>query len=65
MNTYFLEVEDNGIGIKETNISKLKSLGLLGMKERSQVFGGDLVITGTEGKGTKVVLTFPKKTNKS
>jgi len=61
LNSYILEVEDNGSGIKETDISKLKSLGLLGMKERSQVFGGNLEITGIEGKGTKVVLTFPKK----
>jgi PAS domain S-box-containing protein len=60
-NRYFIEVEDNGCGIRETDISKLKSLGLLGMKERSQVFGGDLEITGVEGKGTKVVLSFPKE----
>lgn len=63
--TYILEVEDNGCGIKETDITKLKSLGLLGMKERSQVFGGNLEITGIDGKGTKVVLTFPRKTTKS
>jgi signal transduction histidine kinase len=63
--TYILEVEDNGCGIKETDITKLKSLGLLGMKERSQVFGGNLEITGIEGKGTKVLLTFPRKTTKS
>lgn len=60
-NNYIIEVEDNGCGIKETDISRLKSLGLLGMKERSQVFGGELEITGIEGKGTKVSLTFPKK----
>lgn len=62
--SYILEVEDNGCGIRETDITKLKSLGLLGMKERSQVFSGELEITGIEGKGTKVVLNFPKKTNK-
>jgi len=59
---YRIEVEDDGCGIKVTDISKLNSLGLLGMKERSHVFGGNLEITGVEGKGTKVVLTFPKKT---
>ncbi len=61
MDNYILEVEDNGCGIKVTDISKLKSLGLLGMKERSNVFGGNLEINGTEGKGTKVILTFPRK----
>lgn len=61
MNNYIIEVEDNGCGIKVTDISKLNSLGLLGMKERSHVFGGNLEISGIEGKGTKVVLTFPKK----
>ena len=64
MNSYILEVEDNGCGIKMTDISKLKTLGLLGMKERSQLFGGEVEITGIEGKGTKVVLTFPKKAKK-
>jgi PAS domain S-box-containing protein len=61
MNNYIVEVEDDGCGIKVTDISKLNSLGLLGMKERSHVFGGNLEISGIEGKGTKVVLTFLKK----
>jgi signal transduction histidine kinase len=61
MDIYRIEVEDDGCGIKVTDISKLNSLGLLGMKERSHVFGGNLDITGVEGKGTKVILTFPKK----
>ena len=65
MNTYILEVEDNGCGIKAVDISNPKSLGLLCMKERSNIFGGKLEITGVEGKGTKIVLTFPREINKN
>jgi signal transduction histidine kinase len=59
MNTFILEVEDNGRGIRISDISETESLGLLGMKERSRIIGGDLKITGVEGKGTRIVLTFP------
>ena len=59
-NSYVLEVEDNGRGIKITDISETESLGLLGMKERSKIIGGNLEIKSGEGKGTKIVLTFPR-----
>ena len=49
-----LRIEDNGKGIKESEISHPKSLGLLGMKERALVFGGEVEITGQPGKGTTV-----------
>ena len=51
-----LEVEDNGKGIeKEKTVSK-ESLGILGMRERSQIFGGRFTVTGTPGRGTKVTV---------
>jgi len=51
-----LEVEDNGKGIEEKNIRSSKSLGLLGMRERAQMFGGRFTVTGTPGIGTKVTV---------
>jgi signal transduction histidine kinase len=51
-----LEVEDNGKGIEEEKLLSTKSLGLLGMRERAQMFGGRLTVTGTPGKGTKITV---------
>ncbi len=49
-----LEVEDNGKGIEKKKVLSSKSLGLLGMRERVQMFGGCITVTGTPGMGTKV-----------
>jgi PAS domain S-box-containing protein len=54
-----LEVRDNGRGITEDEISSSKSLGLLGMRERALVFGGEVVISGRPGRGTTVTLKMP------
>ena len=54
-----LEIEDNGKGIKKEKILSSKSLGLLGMRERAQMFGGRTTVTGTPGKGTKVMVKIP------
>ncbi|MDP3096494.1 MAG: PAS domain S-box protein [Syntrophales bacterium] len=54
-----LEVEDNGKGIeKEKTLSK-ESLGLLGMRERAQMFGGRITVAGTPGIGTTVTVEIP------
>src|SRR5688572_590205 len=52
-------VEDNGRGIKEEQHRGSKSLGLLGLRERVQPFGGSLEIKGVEGKGTRVMVEIP------
>jgi signal transduction histidine kinase len=54
-----LEIRDNGRGITEEEILNKESLGLLGMKERAMVFGGELSILGEPGGGTTVVLKIP------
>lgn len=56
-----LEVKDNGIGIKESNISDIESLGLTGMRERAFLLGGELMIKVKKGKGTVVTLSIPLK----
>jgi PAS domain S-box-containing protein len=52
-----LVVADDGKGFRESDLSD--SLGLLGMKERAQVCGGDLEIVSTPGNGTTVTLRVP------
>ena len=54
-----LEVEDNGKGIEKEKIMSNESLGFLGMRERAQMFGGRITVTGTPGIGTKVTVDIP------
>lgn len=57
---YFeLEVRDDGIGITESQRINSRSLGLLGMKERALLVGGEVTISGEEGVGTTVVVRVP------
>ncbi len=57
---YFeLEVKDDGQGITESQRTNTRSLGLLGMKERALLVGGEVRITGKEGGGTTVVVRVP------
>jgi signal transduction histidine kinase len=54
-----LEVRDNGKGIEPARLSGEKSLGLLGMRERALLFGGQVFIEGKKGRGTTVTVTIP------
>lgn len=54
-----LEVQDNGRGITESEVSDRKSLGLLGIRERTLVLGGGVQISGIQGKGTTVRVRIP------
>jgi signal transduction histidine kinase len=56
-----MTVEDNGKGITEREIHDPKSLGLLGIRERALIFGGEAHIIGAKGKGTAVVVKIPFK----
>ena len=54
-----LTVADNGKGFDKSNIDKKKSLGLLSMKERCIVIGGQCEIISLPEKGTVVSVTVP------
>ena len=54
-----LGVEDNGIGFTPQTLSGLRSLGLVGMRERALACGGTLIIRGEPGRGTAIVVTIP------
>lgn len=56
-----LDVRDNGAGIPEAALTDVKSLGLLGMRERARAFGGEVVIHGAPGRGTLVRVKIPRR----
>lgn len=60
-----LEARDNGRGIRASEFSNPKSLGLLGMRERALLLGGEVNIRGVQGKGTTVSLRVPFESNDS
>jgi PAS domain S-box-containing protein len=54
-----MEVTDNGRGITQSQIFNPKSFGLVGMRERALLWGGDVTIAGQRHKGTTVTLRLP------
>ena len=60
-NSLQLVVADNGVGIPDAKLSNRQSLGLIGMKERVALFGGEITIQGHPGKGTTVTACLPRR----
>lgn len=54
-----LTVSDNGRGFSEDEISSKKSLGIVGMRERAILLGGEFTISSTAGKGTTLIIRIP------
>jgi len=54
-----LRVRDNGKRIEKWQISDPKSFGLIGMRERVHLWGGEINISGVPGKGTTVEVSIP------
>ena len=54
-----LEVRDNGRGVTEAELSDPTSLGLVGMRERASLMGGEITLTGSPGQGTTVRVWLP------
>ncbi len=55
-----VSIGDNGCGIKASELSSIKSLGLIGMYERALLLGGELNFRKNGKKGTRVILFVPK-----
>jgi signal transduction histidine kinase len=53
---FILTIRDNGRGITDDEKSGQRTLGLLGMRERAHLIGGKIEITGSDGKGTVVIV---------
>jgi len=54
-----LEVRDNGRGVTESELSDPHSLGLVGMRERALLLGGETILAGIPNGGTTVTVRIP------
>ena len=54
-----VKVHDNGRGITGSELDDPASIGLLGMRERAELIGGQLLITAKRGKGTAILIVAP------
>lgn len=54
-----LEVIDNGKGITVNQIEDPKSFGIMGIRERVNLWGGSVLITGIQKRGTTIHITIP------
>jgi PAS domain S-box-containing protein len=53
-----LKVQDNGKGFDKEKVANKRTLGILGMKERAEMMGGNYSISSELGKGTTVVISI-------
>ncbi len=54
-----LIVKDNGRGITEADVANTRSIGLIGMRERAALVGGEINFQGAPGHGTIVTVRIP------
>lgn len=54
-----LTIEDNGKGFEANKKTENRSLGLIGMRERTLMIGGEFDIESNPGKGTKLMIRVP------
>jgi len=54
-----ITIKDNGVGITQSQLLNPESFGIIGMKERTQQFGGKLEISGKPFMGSVVTLKIP------
>lgn len=55
-----ISIVDNGKGMVRSQETALKSLGIVGMKERIARFGGEFKLFSEPGKGTRLEITIPE-----
>jgi signal transduction histidine kinase len=60
-----LGISDNGKGMLLSNPSQRRRLGLVGMRERAHMLGGELKIQSSPGKGTQIELRLPLVDNEN
>jgi PAS domain S-box-containing protein len=60
-----LKIEDDGLGFEYNKIGSKKTLGLLGMKERTLMMGGKFEMVSMPGKGTTLFVKVPLTANLS
>jgi PAS domain S-box-containing protein len=55
----FLSIVDDGKGFDQEKVSRKKTLGILGMKERTAMMGGRYEVSSKPGHGTTVTVVLP------
>jgi two-component system, NarL family, sensor histidine kinase UhpB len=56
-----LRVRDDGKGMGAETAGGARTLGLLGMRERARMLGGELLIDSVPGAGTSITLIVPRQ----
>jgi len=54
-------IRDDGRGIREADMEKAESLGLVGMRERVWALNGEITISADEAPGTRIDIMLPVK----
>ncbi len=55
----YFSIKDNGVGVDTETIKNKKTLGLLGIKERSLLFGGTYEFVSKPGEGSVTTISIP------
>ena len=58
-NTVVMQIQDNGKGITEAQLTSPTSFGIIGIRERVRFLGGEVKMRGVPGIGTTVQVTIP------
>jgi len=53
------QVTDNGVGFDSTRVDQNHQIGIVEMRERARMLGGNMVIESKIGKGTRVLVEVP------
>jgi signal transduction histidine kinase len=56
-----MEIEDRGKGFANAPQKGQRGIGLVGMRERAELIGGDLEVSQSEQQGTRVRLQIPRE----
>jgi PAS domain S-box-containing protein len=56
-----LKIKDDGVGFNPGEARMEKTLGLLGMRERATLLGGEFSLHSARGHGTELVVSLPLK----
>ena len=59
--TLVVRIEDDGVGFSPQAPRKPNSFGLLGLRERASLLGGDVTVTSAPGEGTIVEVRLPSE----
>ncbi len=57
--TLWFSIKDNGVGFNADTIDSKKTLGLLGIKERTLLMGGTYEIKTRPGEGSETIISVP------